>query len=160
MFYLLSIVMEHFQHNSNKEFTKKLSCILAAGYNKHQTFVIIWWVAYCLLFLEPKCESLRCIFPIINKNVQLIGSWFIIAALLYNKKYYNKDFIEPYTISYYLRVVNDRNQYFGRYRNFGHFGYGKNSTDTDTERCFIPIPKPIPKDETFSVLKVFNLALN
>ncbi len=34
--------------------------------------------------------------------------------------------------------MNDRNQYFGS----------------------IPIPKPIPKDETFSVLKVFNLALN
>ncbi len=57
-------------------------------------------------------------------------------------------------------VVNDRNQYFGRYRNFGYFGIGRNSTDTDTKRCFIPIPKLIPKDQTFSVLKVFNLALN
>jgi hypothetical protein len=50
-----------------------------------------------------------------------------------------------------LSVVNDRNQNFGRYQNFGNFGIGKEPTDTDTERDCIPkpIPKPIPKDEKF-----------
>jgi hypothetical protein len=36
---------------------------------------------------------------------------------------------------------------FGRYRNFGNFGIGQKATDT--ERGFIP--KPIPKDEKFSL---------
>ncbi len=59
-------------------------------------------------------------------------------------------------------VVNDQNHNFGRYQNFGNFGIGRNTTDT--ERCSIsipkPIPKPIPKDEKISLLKVFNLALH
>jgi len=46
----------------------------------------------------------------------------------------------------------NQNLNFGRYQNFGHFGIGRKATKTDTERgCIpIPIPKPIPKDQTFS----------
>jgi hypothetical protein len=49
--------------------------------------------------------------------------------------------------------VNDRNLKFGQYRNFGNSGIGQKATDIDTERGFIPmpIPKPIPKDENFSL---------
>jgi hypothetical protein len=40
---------------------------------------------------------------------------------------------------------------------FWQFWYGKKTTDTDTERCCIPIPKPvrkpIPKDENCYVNK-------
>ncbi len=50
-----------------------------------------------------------------------------------------------WNLKYVLLLVNDRNQNFGRYRNFGNFGIGQKSTDTDTEKGCILIPKPIPK---------------
>ena len=46
----------------------------------------------------------------------------------------------------FRQLVNDRNQNFGRYQNFGNFGIGHKATNTDTERGCLPIPKPIPKD--------------
>jgi hypothetical protein len=56
--------------------------------------------------------------------------WFQQLLILKNKKLkINRKSSTVHT----PEVVNNRNQYFGRYRNFGHFGIGRNSTDTDTK---------------------------
>ncbi len=61
-----------------------------------------------------------------------------------------------------LTVMNDRNQNFCRYRNFGNFRIGKSSTDTDTKRYCIPVPKPvpIPKDTEIKAKIIFSEQIN
>jgi hypothetical protein len=54
----------------------------------------------------------------------------------YVQQTFRKRFMPSYSredMNLKQQLVNDRNQIFGRYRNFGHFGIGRNTTDTDTE---------------------------